>query len=76
MAEKVDVTIRIDKAEAHRMNEIVRALKAKGLGQVESHVRFMIVNGSVQPDAIDNLKQVKGVASVRLGQSYKPQRER
>lgn len=76
MVEKVAVTIRIDKAEAHRMNEIVHALKIKGLGEVESHVRFMIVNGSVRADAIDSLKQVKGVASVRQDQSYKPQKER
>ena len=74
MAEKVDVTIRIDKAEAHRMEEIVQALKAKGLGRIESHDRFMIVNGNIRADAIDSLKQVKGVASVRQDQSYKPQK--
>ena len=72
-ADKIDVTIRIDKAEAGRMDEIVRALQAQGLDRVESHERFMIVNGSVSPDALDALRKVKGVASVRQDQAYKAQ---
>jgi methylmalonyl-CoA mutase cobalamin-binding subunit len=72
-ADKVDVTIRIDKAEAGRMDEIVQALKARGLDRVESHARFMIVNGSIAPDAFDALRGVKGVVSVRQDRSYKTQ---
>jgi hypothetical protein len=70
---KIDVTIRIIKEEAGRMDEIVRALKAHGLAKVESHTRFMIVNGSVKADALDKLRAVKGVASVREDQTYKTQ---
>ncbi len=64
-AEKIDVTIRIDKAQAARLGEIVDVPKARGLGQVRSHERFMIVNGSASPDVLDALRAVEGVASVR-----------
>lgn len=73
MAEKVDVTIRIEKSDQDRMDEIVEALKGGGLDRVESHKRFMIVNGSVNADAIDALRRVKGVASVRKDSTYKTQ---
>jgi len=72
-ADTIDVTIRIDKGSADRLEEIVRALKARGLDRVESHARFMIVNGSVSPDGLDALREVSGVASVRQDQSYKAQ---
>ena len=72
-ADKIDVTIRIDKAEAGRMGEIVDVLKSRGLGQVQSHERFMIVNGSASPDALDALRAVEGVASVREDAAYKTQ---
>ena len=73
MAEKVDVTIRIEKSDQDRMDEIVEALKVNGLDRVESHKRFMIVNGSVNADALDALRRVKGVASVRKDSTYKTQ---
>jgi hypothetical protein len=73
-SDMIDVTIRIEKAQAGRMEEIVRALVARGLGRVESHARFMIVNGCVSADALDALRQVEGVASVRQDQTYKTQR--
>jgi len=69
----IDVTIQIDKAQAGRMDEIVLALKACGLDQVESHARFMIVNGCVSADALDALRKVEGVASVRKDQTYRAQ---
>lgn len=74
MAEKIDVTIRIEKADQGRMDEIVEALKSGGLGHVESHQRFMIVNGSVSADSLDALRNVKGVASVRKDGVYKTQK--
>ena len=55
------------------MDEIVEALKGSGLDRVESHKRFMIVNGSVNADALDALRRVKGVASVRKDSTYKTQ---
>ena len=69
----VDVTIRIDQAHAGRLDEIVRALKACGLDRVESHARFMIVNGCVSADALDDLRKVEGVASVRKDETYRTQ---
>jgi hypothetical protein len=71
--DEIDVTIRIDKSDAGRMDEIVHALKAHGLDRVESHVKFMIVNGSVRADALDALRKVRGVASVRQDKSYRAQ---
>ena len=73
--EKVGVTIRIDQAEAGRLGEIVDVLKARGLGQVQSHERFMIVNGSVSPDGLDALRAVDGVTEVRKDTTYKAQAE-
>jgi hypothetical protein len=73
MAEKIDVTIRIEKSDESRMDEIADALKGKGLTDVTSHKRFMIINGSVNTDAIDDLQGVKGVASVRRDTTFKTQ---
>ncbi|MCA1479837.1 hypothetical protein [Bradyrhizobium sp. NBAIM08] len=56
------------------MDEIVDALKVSGLGDVESHKRFMIVNGSVNVDGLDELRKVKGVASVHQDSTYKTQK--
>jgi len=72
-SDKVDVTIRIETAQAGRLDEIVRALVASGLDRVESHARFMIVNGCVSADAFDELRKVEGVASVRKDDTYRPQ---
>ena len=69
----VDVTVRIDKAHAGRLDEIVRALKACGLDRIESHARLMIVNGCASGDALDELRKVEGVESVRKDQTYRTQ---
>ena len=69
----IDVAVRIDKAHAMRMDEIVSSLKAKGLGDVETHARFMIVNGRVNPAHIDDLKAIEGVAGVRADRTYRAQ---
>jgi len=71
--DRIDVTIRIDQAQAGRIDEIVSALKACGLDRVESHARFMIVNGCVNADALDALRKVDGVASVRKDETYRAQ---
>jgi len=70
-SDKVDVTIRIDTAQAARLDEIVRALVASGLDRVESHARFMIVNGCVSAGSLDALRKVEGVASVRKDETYR-----
>ena len=72
-SDKVDVTIRIETAQAGRLDEIVRALIASGLDRVESHARFMIVNGCVSAGALDALRKVEGVASVRKDETYRTQ---
>jgi hypothetical protein len=72
-SDKVDVTIRIETAQAGRLDEIVRALIASGLDRVESHARFMIVNGCVSAGSLDALRKVEGVASVRKDDTYRTQ---
>jgi hypothetical protein len=69
----VDVIVRIHKDKADRLDEIVRDLKACGLDRVESHARFMIVNGCVSADALGALRKVEGVESVRKDQTYRTQ---
>ena len=73
--DKVDVTVRLDRAEAERLEEIVNSLKERGLTNVEPHSRFMIVNGTAKAADLESLRQVKGVASVREDKTYKPQEE-
>jgi hypothetical protein len=72
-SDMIDVTIRIEQAQAGRLDEIVRALVASGLDRVESHARFMIVNGCVSADALDALRKVEGLASVRKDETYRTQ---
>jgi hypothetical protein len=67
----IEVTIRIETAQAARLDEIVRALVASGLDRVESHARFMIVNGCVSAGSLDALRKVEGVASVRKDETYR-----
>jgi len=72
-SEMVDVTIRIETAQAGRLEEIVRALIASGLDRVESHARFMIVNGCASAGSLDALRKIEGVASVRKDDTYRTQ---
>jgi hypothetical protein len=69
----VDVTIRVDKASAGRLDEVVRALETSGLTNLDVHERFLVVNGSVAANRVDELRKVGGVASVREDRSYKAQ---
>jgi hypothetical protein len=71
--EKVDVTIRIRKDSANRLDEIVGHLRQAGLAQVERHDRFSIVSGTVEEGKVDALREVKGVASVRPDTTYRAQ---
>jgi hypothetical protein len=69
----VEVTVRIDKAVAGRLDDIVRALEASGLTNLDLHKRFLMISGSVAEAEIDALRRIDGVASVREDQTYKPQ---
>ena len=72
-SDTVDVTIRIDKQRSGQMDEIVRALEARGLSRIERHERFAMLNGSVSASRLDSLREVQGVASVRQDRTYKTQ---
>lgn len=69
--ESLDVTIRIERAHAGRLDDIVRDLEQCGLNSVERHDKFLIVNGSAAPHQIDAMRKVQGVASVRADQQYR-----
>lgn len=69
----VDVTIRVDKVDADRFHEIVHALETSGLCNPDVHQRFLVVNGSVAAERVEDLRAVEGVASVREDQTYKTQ---
>jgi hypothetical protein len=71
MPHTVDVTVRVDKAHAARLDEVVHALKVCGLKSVERHERFLIVNGSVEAEQLEALRNVEGVASVREDKTYR-----
>ena len=70
---KVNVTIRVDKQLSAQFSDVLEDLKTMGLTDVAAHERFLMVNGSVSSDRIDDLKNIQGVASVREDQTYKPQ---
>jgi hypothetical protein len=67
----VAVTVRLDRVAAVRFADIVRGLKGAGLKDMELHERLMLVSGSIDSDAMDALRAVSGVASVRADQKYK-----
>jgi hypothetical protein len=69
----VDVTVRLERSSADRLDEIVRALESSGLRNLDVHQRFLLVNGSVDAERIDQLRGIAGVASVREDQTYKAQ---
>ena len=71
--ETVDVTIRISRDHADKFDHIVNALQGRGLVAVEGHKRFLIVNGAVAPDKLEELGRVAGVASVRPDRIYRAQ---
>ena len=70
-AATVDVTIRIDKAHADRLDDIVRELEAAGLANCDVHRKVLIVNGAAPAEAMARLRRVDGVASVREDRTYK-----
>jgi hypothetical protein len=69
----LDLTIRLDRARAVQLDDIVAALQACGLQQAQPHARFMIVNGCAPADRLEALRAVSGVESVRRDARYKAQ---
>jgi hypothetical protein len=69
----VDVTIRLNKDNADRLDDIVRALESSGLRNADVHRRFLMVSGSVAAELIEALRAVEGVTSVREDRTYKAQ---
>lgn len=69
-SDTINVTVRLERDQANRMDEIVQDLEKLGLSDIERRVRFGMVNGSVKAERIEALRKVKGVASVREDQVY------
>ena len=67
----VAVSIRIDKKDALRLQEIVKDLKGLGLGDIDTHERLLMVNGTCDTSLMDDLRKVKGVTSVREDRVYR-----
>jgi hypothetical protein len=65
MAETVAVTIRVEKGAEGRLDAVARALGAAGLRNAEVRQRFLMVQGDCAPGALDALRKVEGVLSVR-----------
>lgn len=70
---RVDVTVRVAKDYGAHIDEVVRALEAAGLASIQRHDRFLVVNGTIALEALDALRNVGGVASVRQDRVYKVQ---
>lgn len=68
-ANEVGVTIRL--ARTAEMDKVVQDLTQLGLGAIERHDRFAIVNGRIAAEKIGALRSVAGVASVREDQKYR-----
>ena len=69
----VELTVRIAKASAGQLDEIVRALEASGLSNLDVHKRLLMINGTAPADAVDALRAIEGVASVRADSTYRTQ---
>lgn len=67
---QIDVTVRLDNALSGRFDEIVLALRKTGMVDVQAHRSFMIVNGRITPDRLEDLRSVSGVQAVRQDTTY------
>ena len=65
-----NVTIRIEKGHEENFDTIVNQLEKSGVSEIAPTRRFLIVNGRVDESAISQLKNLKGIASVRQDQVY------
>lgn len=70
LPELLAVTIRIAPSSP-ALDAIVDALVHAGLGSAEVHGRLGIVNGCVAPAALEALRAVDGVVSVRQDGQYR-----
>jgi methylmalonyl-CoA mutase cobalamin-binding subunit len=70
LSDVVAVTVRLDRAAAVDFAEIIEKLRRAGLKDVAPHERLMMVSGTVDSGALDSLRAVPGVASVRPDQKY------
>ena len=67
---KRNLTIRIQKDREKDFDSIVFQLKKKGLTDVSPAKRFLIVSGVADENAITQIEQVEGIASVRPEQVF------
>lgn len=68
---KVEVTIRLDESAGADDDAIAAALAKAGLSNISHSRRFHTIHGEVDEAKQEDLKRVKGVASVRPSQTFK-----
>ena len=67
--EQVNVSVADD--ELGRFAEVVRSMRDAGL-EVEQELEALgVVSGSIAPDKLPNLRQVKGVTAVETARTYR-----
>jgi hypothetical protein len=67
---KIEVTIRLDEAAGVSDESVAAALEAAGLSNISRSKRFRMIHGEVDEARQDELRRVKGVASVRPSQKF------
>jgi len=67
------VTVLLARDHGGHTDVVVRAHEAAGLASIQRHDRFLVVNGTIALEALDALRNVGGVASVRQDRVYKVQ---
>jgi hypothetical protein len=71
MASRIEVTVRLDPGAAQEYDEIVAELGKVGLSNVSCSRRFLMIHGEIEEGHLNDLQQVRGVASVRPSQIFK-----
>jgi hypothetical protein len=67
----IEVTVRIEPAAGQQYDAIVAELGKAGLCNVLCSRRFLMVHGDVEEGRLDELRQVRGVASVRVAETFR-----
>ncbi len=68
---KVEVTIRLDESAGADDVAVAAALEKAGLSNISRSKRFRTIHGEVDEAKQEDLKRIKGVASVRPSQTFK-----
>ena len=68
---KVEVTIRLEESAGADESAVTAALEKAGLSNISHSKRFRTIHGEIDEAKQDDLKRIKGVASVRASQTFK-----